>query len=186
LVCQVDLRARPITNRRAHESPLAPSPPPRVTLFDLPGRVCSFPACLSCLPRGILVLRCLGGASSTPASAPTNDKISRRRDSKLDRPSHFPAPLMSSSCLPADSGRDPIILFEVTLSPPALVLPLASSWLSAHQHDHQRPTRDLPTLSSVVPFKFFFPRAIYAVSISAEIKNIDSLSPLYSVPIPST
>jgi hypothetical protein len=99
----------------------------------------------------IFVLRCLGGPSSTPASAPTNDKSNRRRDSKLNPPSHFPASLMSSSGLPADSGRDSRILLETTLSPPALVLPLASSWLSAHQHDHQRPTRDLPTLSSVVP-----------------------------------
>ena len=45
----------------------------------------------------IFVLRCLGGASSTPASAPKNDKINRRRDSKLNPPSHFPASLMSST-----------------------------------------------------------------------------------------
>jgi hypothetical protein len=96
-------------------------------------------------------LRCLGGASSTPASAPTNDKVNRRRDTKLNPPSHFPASLMSSSGLPPDSGRDSRILLEVTLSPPALVLPLASSWFSAHQQDHQRPTPDLPTLSGDVP-----------------------------------
>jgi hypothetical protein len=44
----------------------------------------------------IFGLRCLGGASSTPA-APKNDKINRRRDSKLNPPSHFPASLMSST-----------------------------------------------------------------------------------------
>ena len=136
--------------------------PISLVMLDLVRRACCVVLVL------IFFLPCLVGASSTQASAPENKKINRRQDSQPNHPSQFPAPLIISSRIPAVSGCASTIPLEVTVAVSCLPFPRLF-WFSAHQQQHHGPTRDLPTLSCVVSTKFYTTRAIYSVSISAEL-----------------